>query len=356
MGDAGGVIIYRLKVSLRGISPMIWRGLLVPDDLTLYELHRVLQMTVGWEGYHLHAFRLHGRLYNTMMSGEHHYHADGREIRLADLELRPAPAHPLRLRFRRSVGARDPGRGPRSNPSRGMSYPMCIGGARAGPPEDSGGPGGYHALLDRLPVGEDDEDFEFEDDDPIAEFKPERFQPPGGECRTSPRVRRRGGGALTPAAARPGRKVMHFAIQLVSHVNAGGPEMREIASIDRPDDRLTIDDLGLMLAESKAVLAALQVAITDSQVLEHVRRERPCPCCGRTRRLKDRRTITVRTCFGKLALPSPRFARCSCEAVPGIAAPLVAALPERVTPDLLALEARWASLAAYQPVDEVARG
>jgi Plasmid pRiA4b ORF-3-like protein len=56
-----------------------------------------------------------------------------------------------------------------------MSYPMCIGGARAGPPEDSGGPGGYHALLDRLPVGEDDEDCEFEDDDPIAEFKPERF-------------------------------------------------------------------------------------------------------------------------------------------------------------------------------------
>jgi hypothetical protein len=33
--------------------------------------------------------------------------------------------------------------------------------------------------------------------------------------------------------------------------------------------------------------------------------------------------------------------------VPGVAAPVVAALPERVTPDLLALEARWASLAAY---------
>jgi Plasmid pRiA4b ORF-3-like protein len=72
MGDAGRVIIYRLKVSLRGISPMIWRRLLVPDDLTLYELHRVLQIAVGWEDYHLHAFRLHGRLYNTMMSGGRH--------------------------------------------------------------------------------------------------------------------------------------------------------------------------------------------------------------------------------------------------------------------------------------------
>ncbi|MGX5805195.1 hypothetical protein ACWGS9_28710 [Bradyrhizobium sp. Arg314] len=33
--------------------------------------------------------------------------------------------------------------------------------------------------------------------------------------------------------------------------------------------------------------------------------------------------------------------------MPGVIAPVVAALPERVTPDLLALEARWASLAAY---------
>src|SRR5690606_5543218 len=54
-----------------------------------------------------------------------------------------------------------------------------------------------------------------------------------------------------------------------------------------------------------------------------------------------------RTCFGKLALPSPRYRRCRCQTVPGVVAPVVAALPERVTPDLLALEARWASLAAY---------
>lgn len=67
--------------------------------------------------------------------------------------------------------------------------------------------------------------------------------------------------------------------------------MREVASIDRPDDRLAIDDLGLKLAEAKAMLAALQAAITDTKVMEHVRRERPCPCCGRARRLKDRRTI-----------------------------------------------------------------
>lgn len=140
---------------------------------------------------------------------------------------------------------------------------------------------------------------------------------------------------------------MRFTIQLVTDAGGAKCETREIVTIERPDGQLAIDDLGLTLAEAKIVLAAMQVAITDAQALGLARHHRPCPCCRRPRRLKDNRTITVRTCCGKLVLPSPRYARCPCEAAPGIAAPVVAALPERVTPDLLALEARWASLAAY---------
>lgn len=91
-----------------------------------------------------------------------------------------------------------------------------------------------------------------------------------------------------------------------------------------------------------------RLSITDAQVRDLGCRERPCPCCSRPRRLKDNnRTLTVRTAFGKLALPNPRYERCRCESAPGVAAPVVTALPERVTPDLLALEARWASLMAY---------
>ena len=33
MSDAAADTIYRLKLSLRGLSPMIWRQLLVPADL-----------------------------------------------------------------------------------------------------------------------------------------------------------------------------------------------------------------------------------------------------------------------------------------------------------------------------------
>ena len=43
----------QFKVWLFGISPMVWRRLLVPDTCTLRELHGVIQVAMGWEGIHL---------------------------------------------------------------------------------------------------------------------------------------------------------------------------------------------------------------------------------------------------------------------------------------------------------------
>jgi hypothetical protein len=48
--------VYQLHVWLREISPMIWRRLLVRSDSTIADLHYTLQITMGWEGYHLHQF------------------------------------------------------------------------------------------------------------------------------------------------------------------------------------------------------------------------------------------------------------------------------------------------------------
>ena len=41
--------IYQLKVRLLGLSPMIWRRVLVSDSTTLRELHGILQVAMGWE-------------------------------------------------------------------------------------------------------------------------------------------------------------------------------------------------------------------------------------------------------------------------------------------------------------------
>lgn len=67
---------------------MIWRRLLVPEEMTLYALHRTIQIAFGWEDYHLHTFKLHGWHYGTTWTGERHRDVAGREVTLADLELR----------------------------------------------------------------------------------------------------------------------------------------------------------------------------------------------------------------------------------------------------------------------------
>src|ERR1700681_4444833 len=50
--------ILQIKVWLTGISPMVWRRVLVPSSFTLRELHGVIQVAMGWEGIHLYDFQL----------------------------------------------------------------------------------------------------------------------------------------------------------------------------------------------------------------------------------------------------------------------------------------------------------
>ena len=50
--------IYQLKATLLGTSPPIWRRLLVPADVTLAQLHDVLQAAMGWEDDHMHEFSI----------------------------------------------------------------------------------------------------------------------------------------------------------------------------------------------------------------------------------------------------------------------------------------------------------
>ena len=55
--------ILQLKVRLLGISPMIWRRVLVPESVSLRELDGVLQLAMGWEGIHLFEFAVRGVRY-----------------------------------------------------------------------------------------------------------------------------------------------------------------------------------------------------------------------------------------------------------------------------------------------------
>jgi hypothetical protein len=73
-----------------------------------------------------------------------------------------------------------------------------------------------------------------------------------------------------------------------------------------------------------------------------------CPCCGTARRHKDAREIVMRSLFGTLRLPSPRWWHCPCAThQTRTFSPLASLIAERTTPELQYLAAKFAGLVSY---------
>ena len=68
--------VYQLRVVVRGVSPLIWRRLLIPADTTIDGLHAVLQVAFGWTGTHLHRSVVQGREYGIGYVGGPSFVAD----------------------------------------------------------------------------------------------------------------------------------------------------------------------------------------------------------------------------------------------------------------------------------------
>jgi len=54
---------FQLRVDLIYIKPAIWRRIVVKDTTPLDELHEIIQVAMGWENYHLWAFRTENNYY-----------------------------------------------------------------------------------------------------------------------------------------------------------------------------------------------------------------------------------------------------------------------------------------------------
>ena len=65
--SVSSIAVYQLRVVLCGVSPLVWRRLLVVSTTSLGELHEVLQDAFGWSGEHLHRFLIHGVAYGIRM-------------------------------------------------------------------------------------------------------------------------------------------------------------------------------------------------------------------------------------------------------------------------------------------------
>jgi hypothetical protein len=145
---AAGEQVYRLRVVLAGISPLIWRQLDVASSSTLTDLHLILQASFGWSGEHLHRFTVRGTGYRAgqgcgLPDGE-----DAGGVTLAGLGLRVSEHFTYDYAFFSNLQTwRHDVRVQAIEPARSRRrYPWCGGGARSAPPEECGGPEAFLAL------------------------------------------------------------------------------------------------------------------------------------------------------------------------------------------------------------------
>lgn len=153
--------IYELYVELEYVEPPIWRRLLVPAAITLPKLHDLLQLAMGWTNSHLHSFTFGKSSYGIadVDDLDELNMLDERKQTLVGALGESAREFHYEYDFGDSWRHRIAVK-PLAGPNPEWHYPLCTGGARAAPPDDVGGPGGYEEFLAAIkdPKHEEHED------------------------------------------------------------------------------------------------------------------------------------------------------------------------------------------------------
>jgi hypothetical protein len=147
--------IYQLRVTLAGTRPPVWRRLLVPGGYTLDRVHRVIQIAMGWHGYHLHSFDIDGAQFGEPDPEGELALRDELDVRLdavAGKGVRMTYLYDFGDWWEHEVEVEDvlP-----ADPEE--RYPACPDGAGACPPEDVGGVEAYRELCLALADPDDPE-------------------------------------------------------------------------------------------------------------------------------------------------------------------------------------------------------
>ena len=92
---------------------------------------------------------------------------------------------------------------------------------------------------------------------------------------------------------------MHWTVRLETRTDQGEVTTTELFTFSRPAMVSALAEIGLTLAETKALLAKLQASVLCGQMAEYAAHHRVCPECGMLQSLKDRRTRRLQTLFGR---------------------------------------------------------
>jgi hypothetical protein len=137
-----GDTLLQVRITLADVAdPPVWRRVLIPSAYPLDRVHSVIQATMGWQNYHLHAFRIGDQSYAAPDPDDEMGYLDETKFRFGDLvagvdridydyDFGDGWDHALVIEAR--AVAQD-----------GAAYPACVAGEGACPPEDCGGSPGF---------------------------------------------------------------------------------------------------------------------------------------------------------------------------------------------------------------------
>ena len=152
--------IIEMYIELEPTEPRVWRRFLVQDSLSMYQLHEIIQVTMGWMHSHLFMFSRKG-LVITEPSPDDDWRnvefKDARKTKIASIFENPGDSLVYeydfgdswdhKLRFERVV----------SKDEVMFEVPRCIGGENACPPEDCGSFSGFNRLKEIISDPENEE-------------------------------------------------------------------------------------------------------------------------------------------------------------------------------------------------------
>jgi hypothetical protein len=138
--------VLTLRLSVVGTTPAVWRRLAVRESMWLSRLHDCIQIIFDWFDYQTHAFNLDNLRFGNPLKRQELSIEDDRDVTLADLDLE----HRERLTYGYHFGDGwqvEIAVEKIEAPQKGLYYPVCLAGERAGPPEDCGGLEAFHDML-----------------------------------------------------------------------------------------------------------------------------------------------------------------------------------------------------------------
>jgi len=135
-----------LNLTVAGCAPRIWRRFVVKETMWLARLHDSIQVAFDWFDYQTHVFTLEDLRLGNPAKREGNLIEDDRDTTLADIDMAHRSGMVYDYHF--GEGWRVDVRVEKLVPvQKGLVYPHCAAGERAGPPEDCGGVEAYHDML-----------------------------------------------------------------------------------------------------------------------------------------------------------------------------------------------------------------